>query len=408
MKEYNGADAKTPLPGVELNILGAPSTVSGQDGGYELHFTLMTPGDAVSYNEIYKSGYVIFNIESLKAWRISNNRTPFVIVMCNERKFRALKAKYYDLFDKSYRREYEQAVLKMQRDALENHESEQALRDKLVRLEEDYKEKLNNINTYVETFARIDHSEMSAVEAEALALIDEGKIDEGIKKYEQLKVSQKADEQIAKLNAGRALVEAGQIVIESSHSDLLVLAEKLKTQIGLYEIGGVQYDAQRVQSIESLVDVYRSLRECFGSVYNQELGKWMVARDKYDLENLKEAAALPSYEGMLALGIAYEVLSHVTDSLYDKAFDCYSKAVELYPADSLAAGKVSLAAQYLMTKPAFCLNIMALTYIFVFHKMRRMPFLYVREVSLIVRLLFYLIVPFRPLSTTAEKERGQY
>ena len=353
VKEYNGADSKTPLSGVELNILGASSTVSGQNGEYELRFSVMRPGDAIQYNEIYKSGYVLFNVESLKTWRISNNRTPFVIVMCNERKFRELKAKYYNLFDKSYKREYEQAVLQMKREALEKNESEKSLKEKLAKLEEDYREKLNNINTYVETFARIDRSEMSDLEAEALSLVDEGKIEEGIEKYEQLEISKKANEQIARLNAGQALVKAGQTVIESSHSDLLVLAEKLKTQIGLYEMGGSQYDHQRLESIFRLVDIYRSLKESFGDVYNNELGKWMVARDKYDLKNLMEAAELPSYDGMLSLGIAYETLSYATDSLYDKAIDCYHRAIELYPADSLANGNVSLAEGILRIKPSF-------------------------------------------------------
>ena len=36
VKEYHGEQAKTPLAGVELNIAGAPTTVSGDKGQYEL------------------------------------------------------------------------------------------------------------------------------------------------------------------------------------------------------------------------------------------------------------------------------------------------------------------------------------------------------------------------------------
>ena len=357
VKEYNGADTKTPLAGVELNIPGAPSTVSGADGSYELRFSVLRPGDPVSYNEIYKSGYVLFNLESVKAWRISNNRTPFVIVMCNERKFRELKAHYYNLFDKSYKREYEEAIQNVKKVSAELKESERVLQNKLAQLEKDYRDKLNDINTYVEVFARIDRSEMSTIESQALNLIDEGRIEEGIKLYEQLDIRRKAEEQMAKLSAGQALVQAGQTMIETSQSDLQVIAEKLKTQIGIYEMGGIRYELEKEKCIAQIVDIYKTLKELFGNRYDEDLGKWMVQQDKYDLDNLKAAAALPSPDGLFALGTAYEILSDVTDSLYEEALECYWKAAAFHQEDSLENDELSLAQKYLWLLPSFNLSL---------------------------------------------------
>lgn len=81
VKEYNGVEEKTPLPGVELQVVGSPSAVSDEQGRFELHFAVLKPGQAVKYNEIYKPGYILFNKEALEIWRISDNKTPFVVVM---------------------------------------------------------------------------------------------------------------------------------------------------------------------------------------------------------------------------------------------------------------------------------------------------------------------------------------
>ena len=48
VKEYNGTASKTPLSGVELSVKGAPSTVSGEDGSYELHFAVLKPGETLT------------------------------------------------------------------------------------------------------------------------------------------------------------------------------------------------------------------------------------------------------------------------------------------------------------------------------------------------------------------------
>ena len=47
VKEYNGVEEKTPLPGVELQVVGSPSAVSDEQGRFELHFAVLKPGQAV-------------------------------------------------------------------------------------------------------------------------------------------------------------------------------------------------------------------------------------------------------------------------------------------------------------------------------------------------------------------------
>ncbi|MDE5813632.1 MAG: hypothetical protein K2H72_05035, partial [Muribaculaceae bacterium] len=173
VKEYHGKNAKTALAGVELMVHGAPSTVSDLKGAFALKFATFKPGDPINYSEIYKDGYVIFNKETLDAWRISSNGKPFTIVMCKETDFRQLKKKFYDIIEKSYRSEYERQKEIAERNATDAMQ----LRQQLQVIEKEYNQKMADINTYVELFSRIDRNEMDSVEAKALDYMEAGEID---------------------------------------------------------------------------------------------------------------------------------------------------------------------------------------------------------------------------------------
>lgn len=347
VKEYNGKNAKTPLEGVELNVIGAPTTHSDSNGKFNLKFDVLKPGSVVKYNEIHKSGFVIFNEEALKVWKISNNMTPFVIVMCKKSEFEALIKKYYGLMERSYKTEYE----KQKAEAVAAKKDTRELQNKLDELERTYKEKMSNIYTYVEAFSRIDESEISAIEAEVLQLVKEGLIEEAIKKFEELKLNDKTREQLEKLAAGNEMINAGKSTADEAQADLLSLAESYKRQIGLYEMGtwSEEKTVKKNEVIAQLVEIYNSLKASFGDVYNNELGKWMVKqleyvndRDSY-LELAKKAADLPSVDGLYALGNVYEYMSIDNDDMMMKARDCYTKSIELAdPEDTLNKAKVRM------------------------------------------------------------------
>lgn len=331
-REYNGKEEKTALSGVELNISGSSSTVSDENGYFELNFPILKPGQNVVCNEIYKEGYVIFNNDAINAWRISNNHQPFIILLCKEKNFRELKKKYYNIFEKSYRKEYELQKEK----AIQEAVSREMLQTKLENIEREYAEKIQNINTYIEIFSRIDLNSMNTIEAEALRLLEAEDIDAAIRKYEELSISQKSEEQIIKLTSGIMVKQAGEEIINTAHNDLIVLAEKLKTQLGLYEAGGNTYDTKKKETIKQLVNLYRSLNEAFNGAYNEELGIWLIQcsflefrREKY-LQLVREAAALPSSDGLCELGRVYEILSYDNDSLLLKAYTCYKMSDSLY------------------------------------------------------------------------------
>ena len=354
VKEYNGEKTKTPLAGVELSVSGAPSTISDSQGHYELKFAVLKPGEAIKYNEIYKSGYAIFNKDALDCWRISNSKKPFVIVMCKEEHLRELKKKYYNIIEKSYRDEYLRQVAIVQKAAKSLMEAD----EKEKKLKKEYEEKLSNINTYVEAFARIDRSEMDSILGKTLQLIEAGRIEEGIKVYEQLQLSRQVQQMMDKLQAGEAMLNAAQNMIDDTIDDLLSLVEKLKKQIGLYEMGGESYEQKRRDTMSTLISVYIKLNTITNSRFNEDLGEWSCRYIKETVRwtlrtpFLRKVARLPSYHGLMDLAEQYNVLAYNNSRLIDSIRYCYKKVLTMEVPEKVrkeAKTKLELTADFFFT-----------------------------------------------------------
>lgn len=328
VKEYNGTAAKTLIEGVELSVKGAPSTVTDKNGRYELHFAILKPGESVAYNDIYKSGYVIFNQDALEYWRISNSRKDFVIVMCKEQTFRELKKKYYNIIDQSYRKEYERQLALLQEKYAND---ELRLQQMQAEAKQEYTRKLSDINNYVELFARIDESEMDNNTALALKYINEGKIDEGIRIYEKLNLQKQTELQLGKLESGENMITLGQQMIDESVEDLVKLADNLQKQVGLYSMGGDTYNAKADSTAGSIIAIYRKLNDMTQGKYNEKLGQWLCFVKRY-----AEAAALPSIWGLHYQSLKSQVSAIRDRSYLDSLKNMYTAAMEMpHASDSL-------------------------------------------------------------------------
>ena len=109
----------------------------------------------------------------------------------------------------------------------------------------------------------------------ALQLVEEGKIDEGIRLYEELELIGQTNEQLNKWNTGERVIQAGQTMKNEAQQDLLLMADKLRQQVGLYEMGGWDYNDQRIETTHKLVEVYRLLNKAFPGEFAPQLGQWL-------------------------------------------------------------------------------------------------------------------------------------
>lgn len=199
VKEYNEKSKKTALAGVTLNVRSANSVVSDKNGKFSLQFLTLKPGQKVNVRRIEKSGYEIFNKEAVEQWILSAT-TPFTVVMCRSDRFKKIRDNYERVSSASYSRQ-----LKKEEDALAKLKKEGKLKEaeyqrQLQQVREDYERQLDNLDNYVDRFARIDLSELSKNEQEIIALVQAGKIDEAIKRYEDEHYAEKYLKEVSDLN----------------------------------------------------------------------------------------------------------------------------------------------------------------------------------------------------------------
>lgn len=201
VKEYNEKLAKTPLGEVEIVISNASSTVSDGMGSFILQFRTLKPGDKVNVRRIEKLGYEVFNKEALEQWFISRDSLPFTIVMCRSDRFKRIRDTYSQVSSESYKKQQkkEEARLEAERKAGKLKEAEYEAAQK--RLNDEYDRRLENLDNYVDKFARIDLSEISAIEAEIIELVQKGNIEAAIKKYDDLHLEEKYKEEVAVIEA---------------------------------------------------------------------------------------------------------------------------------------------------------------------------------------------------------------
>jgi tetratricopeptide (TPR) repeat protein len=249
VKQYNQKEEKTPLPGVEVTVSNAGSTVSDNEGKLTLSFRTLKPGDKVNLISAKKTGYELFNSEAVEQWNISRDQTPFTLVLVNKEYFEQLKERLTQTSTYSYKRKFEQATKELEQQKKEGKLKEEEFNRKYDELETQYHNRLSNLDNYIDQFARIDLSKVSAEEQQILEMVDEGRIDEAVLAYEKLDISGKLRQ--ARENK-KALAEAkARIIEEEGNQDQAIeeLKAKQEREIATLQIAGGKENYDKILRI---------------------------------------------------------------------------------------------------------------------------------------------------------------
>lgn len=248
--EYNEKNQKTVLPGVEIVISNAGATTSGTDGKFKLSFRTLKPGDKVIYKRIEKLGYELFNTEALSQWYISRNDVPFTIIMCKSDKFKRIRDNYFRISSQSYAKQYKKEQEELAKRRKKGQLKKEQYKKELIALKNSYEQQLENLDSYIDHFARIDLSTLSETEQKIIELVQEGKIEEAISEYER----QNYLDQYKRLtdnirNIDKALSKIDDLLgqkIESIDS----LRRAVETQIELYIQKGDENSLQKAAELK--------------------------------------------------------------------------------------------------------------------------------------------------------------
>lgn len=250
VKEYNGGKQKTPLANVNVSVKNAPRVQSDKDGHFRLDFRTLKPGDRVEVRSIERDGYVVFNQEALDEWRVAKDDVPFSIVLCKDSRFRALKEKYYTIASKSYaeQREAEEKRLaaSLRQGQIQQQEYERQLRE----ISNQYESQLENLDNYIERFARIDLSELDREEQTIIEMVQQGDIDGAIKAYDSMNIMQKMDAVSQQGDAATQAILTLQKKVEEAEAQKSKLYAMVKNQIALLKLKGGRESFERIEQMQ--------------------------------------------------------------------------------------------------------------------------------------------------------------
>lgn len=250
VKEYKETLKKQPLGGVEMLITNAPSTVSDKKGNFALEFQTMRPGQKVNVRRIEKLGYEIFNKEALEQWNI-NPEEPFTIIMVRSDRFKKIRDNYSAVSSASYARQFEKEMKALEEERNAGKITEEQLRNEIIRLQEEYDRQLNNLDNYIDRFARIDLSELNKNEQEIIALIQTGEIETAIARYEAMDLLGKFEQlskEMDEIEQAKATLDAK---LAQHNVATLEVWHQIQRQVNTYAlIGG----AQNYQKLHTLVE----------------------------------------------------------------------------------------------------------------------------------------------------------
>ena len=173
--------------------------------------------------------------------------------MCRSDEFRKLRDKYQRVASASYDSQYKKAEAALEAKLAEGKLKEEEYRAEIRALQDDYESQLDNLDAYVDRFARIDLSEVSERESEIIKLVEQGEIEQAIRLYDNLGIK----ESIAAVIAQRDAKLRAAAALESSAAADAAAADSLYAMAGrnidLLMLAGGAANRERVG------EIYRSI-----------------------------------------------------------------------------------------------------------------------------------------------------
>lgn len=248
VREYKDKAQKTPLEGVSLSVQNAGSSMSDAQGMMTLQFRTLKAGDQVQVRRVDLSGYEIFNKDAVDQWTISPQQT-FNLVLCRSDRFKQLRDQYMRVSSASYERQYKQDQARLAALRKENKLQEEAYQQQLAELENNYYEQLDNLENYVDRFARIDLSELSAQEQQLIELVQEGKIDEAIQLYESADYLSQYNAQVKDIQE----INHAQAALAKVEAEKLEARDKVQAaitrQVQTYQLAGGRENFNKISAL---------------------------------------------------------------------------------------------------------------------------------------------------------------
>lgn len=234
---YNGQQDKSPLQGVSVSAVNAGSTISDETGIVKLQFRSLKLGDPIQFRRIEMSGYEVMNTEVVENMHIGTGE--LTIVMCNSDELARLRDGYRSLAAQRYQKQLTEAQKQVDSLQKEGKIKAEEFNQRMETLETEYQHKMQSLDTYVDKFARIDLSELDTFEQEIISLVQEGRFEEAIGRYEEQHLTARLQEGVKQQKQLQGDQQRLNESIEAKENEANRLEKNLDEQIKmLHQLGG--------------------------------------------------------------------------------------------------------------------------------------------------------------------------
>ena len=169
----------TPVAGVEVVVQGGVPTLTDGAGTFILKLPHMESGDLLFDIRISKQGMEIVNLKEVEQW-VASGDILYKVVLCPKGYIEQSRRKFYNIGKSYYQREYERKLQEL-RVTRELQQADIAtFEQEMSQLSQEYDKRMKLLDYYADKFARINKDELSAMERQAMALVEKGDIDGAI------------------------------------------------------------------------------------------------------------------------------------------------------------------------------------------------------------------------------------
>ena len=295
--EYQGTNPKTPLPRVHIAATNASATQSDADGHFTLQFRTLHAGDAIQFRRIELSGYEVMNSEALEVARVarpqgvSDDEAPLRIIMAPRETLRRLREVYRAVSQQRYEQQLKASEAELERLRQQGQLAEAQYNERMSALEEEYEEKLSQLETYIDKFARIDLGDLDQEEQQVIELVQQGKFEEALQIYEAQHLQERLQQNKADIQQLTSMRNQLDEAARKKAQENLRLRQSIDRQITLLRMAGGEENIRKVHQI---------LQETFLA----DTTNWEARREL--VMSLRAYGEYPSLTALLRNGIASE------------------------------------------------------------------------------------------------------
>ncbi len=210
--EYNDKMEKVPLANVEIVVTNAASTVSDANGEFTLRFRQLKPGDRIIIRRCIKSGYSIADENSLDHLYITGSESQISILLCKTEKLMEVRRNMVRHATEKTTARYEEDQIHLEFNYQQQQITKAEYDAKLEALKQEYENKLDNIDNYIDRFVKLDLTALTAEEQKIMSYVRDGNFEKAIAAYDKLDLAGRLTEQSKNIDrlksASSAMVES--------------------------------------------------------------------------------------------------------------------------------------------------------------------------------------------------------